>query len=148
MKLLIVARHGEYTDDHLDEYGIHQIGALTDKLRPLLRQASVRILTSTARRAQESANMLAQAFGVQAEAHDVLWSDEFHPENDSAVLQLIRSRGGDVDVLVLVTHFEYAQSVPECFSISELGVRLPSGPLRKGQAWVVDCQSKTITSIG
>ena len=148
MKLLIVARHGGYTNDHLDQDGIRQIGILTDKLRPVIGRSSVRILTSTAARAQESANILARAFGVQAEAHDVLWSDEHHPQNNSAALLLVQSRGGDVDILMLVTHFEYAKDFPGYFSTTHLGVRLPSVSIKTGQAWVLDCEKKTIIRIG
>lgn len=148
MKQLIVVRHGQYGhDDRLNDRGRTQIGALADKLKSLMNGATVMILTSTVDRARESAEILSSAFGVGFEEHEILWSENSHPEDLPGTLELVRSRKDNADVLVLVTHYEYVKEFPSYFAREELGTSMHSGLIEKGEAWVLDCLQKTLTHV-
>lgn len=149
MKNLVIVRHGLYgKNDRLNNYGRAQMSALAAKLKPLINGASVRILTSPAARARESAEILGAAFSVEIEEQEVLWSEGAHPENFPEALKLVRINKDKADVLMLVTHYEYAEGFPAYFSEQELGIALHSrSPVQKGQALVLDCLAKTLTHV-
>lgn len=138
MKQLIVVRHGQYGyDGRLNDCGRVQIGALADKLRSLINGVTVMILTSTVDRARESAEILGSAFGVGFEEHEILWSENSHPEDLPGTLELVRSRKDNADVLVLVTHYEYVEEFPSYFAREELGTSMHSRLIENGEAWVI-----------
>lgn len=148
MKLLVVVRHGQYgKDGRLDDRGRLQIDALAEKLKPLINGASVFILTSPTDRTCESAEILGHALGAPIEEHEVLWSEDSRPENFPGALALVRSRSDKALVLILVTHFEYAEGFPTYFAKMELGIQLRSRLIKTGEAWVLDCQQKTLTHV-
>lgn len=106
------------------------------------------ILTSIATRARESAEILGEIFGVEFEEHDVLWSGNRHSEDLPKALELVRSKKDDTDILVLVTHLEYVEEFPRYFGKNELGESsFPLDGVRKGEAWDIDCEAKTIAHI-
>ncbi len=143
LKKLIIVRHGSYgSDGYLTEYGQGQMGRLGAKLKTRI-EGKVRVLCSTAPRALQSARLLAQYFGVEVESHDKLWSDEGHPEDVDAALSLIAACD-DCDVLIVVTHFEYAIEIPSAYGKKVLGVpNFPRGEVEKGSCRVIDCKEKT-----
>lgn len=148
MKKLVLVRHGSYGgDDHLSSDGRRQIEALAKKLKTFVNGASIVILTSIADRARESAEILSSFFGVEHEQHEILWSENSHPEDFNGTLELIRSNSNKGDILILVTHYEYVEYFPSYFAEKELGAALHPRLIGKGEAWVVDCAEKTLTHI-
>ena len=106
MKILMIVRHGEYgNDDRLNEIGRRQIADLAEKLGGYTNGGSVLLLTSPADRAHESAEIIGFHFGVELEDHEVLWSDNRHSEDFPSALELIKSRQGDADILILVANW-------------------------------------------
>lgn len=148
MKRLVVVRHGEYgSGDHLNEEGRAQMNALAEKLKPLFSGCSVLVLTSTANRARESAEILTAAFSAACEAHEILLSESSHQEDLPGVYELVRSRQDLADVVMLVTHLEYARDFPSYFGEKQLETHWHQGELEKGEAKVIDCEFKTIRYV-
>ena len=147
MKQLILVRHGDYFGNSLSGYGRNQIKLLASKLKPFINGHSVAILTSTAGRACESADILGSFFGVDYEQHEVLWSENRHRENFVEALNLVRLNKNKADTLILVTHYEYVQKFPRYFAEKEMNVHFSSRLIGKGEAWVIDCQQKKIVHV-
>lgn len=148
MKHLIIARHGHFGLDYkLSDRGRAQIVILADKLRSFTEGKKALILTSPAPRAHESAKTLIAVLGIESEVHDILWSDEEHDWSMPKALDLIKSRQMVVDTLILMTHLEYVENLPYWFGKEFLQVELRSRDIDRGEAWVVDCQKKTLTHI-
>lgn len=147
MQQLIVVRHGQPgPDGRLNDLGRAQIGALAEKLKPIINEASVAVLSWTTDRARESAEILGTAFGVRFEAHEILWSENSRPEDLPGALALVKSQR-DKDVIILVTHYEYVEGFPAYFAEQELTTRLHPAMIGKGEAWVLDCLQKTLTHV-
>jgi len=148
MKKLIVARHGWCDlDEHLDDCGVKEIRILGDNIKKIADGERVLILSSTAPRGRESAEILSCCLGVGFEEYDILWSDNSHPENMPEVLKLVRSRKDEADVIILVTHYEYAGRFPAYFAKEELGENIPSSLIGNAEAWILDCENKILTRV-
>ncbi len=148
MKQLIVVRHGHYGyDDRLNDYGRNQIGMLAEKLKSTMNGETVMVLTSTADRARESAEIIGSVLCVGFEEYAILWSEACHPEDFPGTLELVRSFKDEIDVLVLVTHYEYVEDFPSYFAKKELGISMCSGLIEKGEAWIIDCLGKKLTHM-
>ena len=147
MKKLIIARHGEYDlgNGKLNSEGIKSITALSEEILLLAKNQKVVILSSTAFRALDSAEIIGEKLGISFEKEKVLWSDSDHYEDFEAALNLIRSYFEKVDILILVTHFEYVDLFPYYFARKQLNTQIKSYPINKGSAWCIDCIKKTIS---
>lgn len=145
MRTLIVVRHGEYGSDlRLCNSGRRQMEDLAQQLRPYTTGCRVRMLASSAPRASDSGTVLAAKLELDGfEQHEILWSDNDHYQDDAAVLALIREKFEGVDVLIIVTHLEYAETLPTVFGQEVLGVRFKMIDLGKGRCRVVCCEKKT-----
>lgn len=143
MKRLIIVRHGSYGDNgRLNDRGRSQIESLTKKIQAMVGSDSIVILSSTADRAQESAEILSQMSG-EFENHTVLWSESSRPPENQVVLDLVKTKR-EADTVILVTHYEYVDTFPRFFGIRELNTDLNSRVIEKGEAWIVDCENKTL----
>ncbi|TAK04126.1 hypothetical protein EPO34_03190 [Patescibacteria group bacterium] len=150
MDLLVIVRHGNYgADDRLNDLGRDQMRHLAELVRPDLAGRAVRLLSSTALRAVDSAEVLAQALALASfERHDLLWSDNRHREDYAAALALIREKSEGVDVLLVVTHLEYAGYLPTLFGKEVLQTCITERELRRGQGRSIRCVEKTATVLG
>lgn len=146
MKNLIIARHGLCAEDgNLDVCGKSQIVKLSIKLELVLTGGVVCVLSSTVDRAVQSARIISWSFGVaEAEAYEILVSP---PVDLGAVYRLVSQFKGLCTHLIIVTHSEYTKDLPAYFGRVALGVSFESHPLQPGQAWVIDCEEKTIRMI-
>jgi phosphohistidine phosphatase SixA len=151
MDKLILVRHGEY--DHVDgqyllnDKGLQQMLILAPKLKQLVGSTRAAVHTSSAPRATASAAPLADALGVRAEEHRELWSgnDGIGCNPDMrATLLLINEWGASCDVLVVVTHMEIVDRLPDIFVSHVFESWAPSVRINKGQAGVLDCATQTI----
>jgi len=149
MKKLVIVRHGTYgADDKLNDDGRKEINLLAENLKKVLFDGIVKVLTSPADRARESAEIICSVLGVgECEQHEVLWSDEDHLEDYDKAFDLIKDQAEDSDILILVTHFEYADHLPEYFAQEVLKKKINSWKIKKGEAFVLDCEKATLTHI-
>jgi len=145
MKRFIVIRHGNYDENtgRLDAFGRGQMTELAGELKPYL-VGPIRVLSSTARRALDSAEALTKAIGHEGfESHLVLWCDDRHPQDEDGAMKLIKEKSAGVETLIVVTHLEHAESLPSRFGREVLKARIDRRGLNKGWAFVVLCDEKT-----
>ncbi len=142
MQKLIVVRHGEYEGRQLTEQGRNQIAKLAPKLKARVEGATFIILASTSIRGQQSAEILAEHLGGEPELHEVLSSEPDHPHNHEALLELIKLRQNEADVLILVTHYEYAHGFPSYYAEKAFGENLQHHTVGNGQAVVLHCETR------
>ncbi len=142
MKTLVVVRHGTYSNGHLDSYGQGQMRNIGLSLKEVVNGSKPLILASTAPRAAESAEIIGELLGVTPEPHELLWSDDEHPQNFSGTLNLIKSKIGESECIILVTHLEYASWFPSYFGQKYLEVNFSDKEIGKGQAWIINCETK------
>ncbi|MBP6860542.1 MAG: histidine phosphatase family protein [Candidatus Pacebacteria bacterium] len=148
MKYLIIVRHGDYDTATLglSASGTEKIEMLTREL--CLRELGrLRILTSTAKRAVESAGILSLVSNSEPEQYALLRSDAAQDPDMPAALKLVKDRGADVDTLLIVTHQEYCDEFPSYFGKNELQTRFQVGSIDKGQAVIIDCATKTFERV-
>lgn len=144
MEKLIIVRHGDYDGGGLTELGQSQIVALAEKLKSVVNGGSVRVLSSSALRALKSAEIISVTLGLQFEVRGVLYSPPFDYEG---VLRLITESIDKYTTLLLVGHLECAECLPWYFGSKLLGKALESSKIKKGQALVIDCVSKSIEPV-
>ncbi|MAG59557.1 hypothetical protein CMO96_02085 [Candidatus Woesebacteria bacterium] len=148
MLKLIIFRHGEYefTGGSLIEDGISQVETTSKLLRELLANNSVTVLCSKKPRARESADIVGRILGVEPSDHECLYpiGTRQHEvcEEAVAVLQLLDQQ--DADIVILVTHKEYAEFLPGFFARERLEFDFPNIKCRKGQAVIIDCNEKNL----
>lgn len=148
MKKLIVVRHGSYGDNWcLNEHGQMEINKLAQFLKSHMHEESVLILTSNMVRASQSAKILGDILNAPTKEDRILFSDSWHPENISAVLELVNSLQQETDILILVTHFEHVVKFPPFFAKQKFGIDFRCNGIEKGEALVFDCEQRTIAHI-
>lgn len=147
MQRLIIVRHGDYGGRSLTAFGREDIAKLGERLKSTINGGRILILTSTAIRARESAEILSQILGVEIEENEILGSEDYM-EDMEATLGLVRSKKEAADVLILVTHMEFVEEFPSLFGKEELGVDyFPYRAIGKSEAWDINCEQKTITLV-
>jgi phosphohistidine phosphatase SixA len=150
MQKLIVVRHGDYGyNDRLSDFGKRQMQNIATQLKPHVDGKKVVVLSSVAERATDSADIITEQLGVPGyESHDVLWSENRHPENLPKAVELVQQHA-DTDVLILVTHLEYAERFPNHFLHTVLSTKdtFAARKVEKGQAIIIDCDNKTTQLI-
>lgn len=144
MKKLIVVRHApDGIGDRISDAGRAQMFRLAERIARHVDGGSLRLLTSTTGRARASAEVLAAYFLVEAEGHEVLWAERVRPMNLPAVFDLLGAK--DADVIIVVTHQDYAEYLPGYVSKRKFGVTPPlSDPVAKGNAVILDCEHQTL----
>jgi phosphohistidine phosphatase SixA len=149
MKYLVIIRHGDYVEEgRLSGNGRRQIEAIAEVLRPLAAGGRAQVISSTAIRAEESAEIIGAILALPVETNEILWSEEDHPEDFAALLELIRNRQDKADCLILVTHLEYTLSFPSYFAKREWRVEVPALGIQKGEGVVLCLADKTYKIIG
>ena len=145
MKKVILVRHGNCHEatGQLDDEGRAQIEILVEILRAHLNGRSVRMLSSTAARAVQSAEIIARRLAVEFERNESL---KYGLDDDlQKVWDLIKDDGHEV--AVLVAHKETAEFFPEFLRRKYLP-DLPSfdgrGRVQTGMAVVIDPEASTV----
>jgi len=121
-KRILIVRGGKYTHtcEGLNTLGVQQMQRTSEKIALAIGESMPLVLSSTARRSTQSANILAKRLGVEYEAHSSLWNGDGRHKNLPAVLGLVRSSMGRCEVLILVTHYSYTKLFPVYFVEKEL----------------------------
>ena len=145
---LIIVRHGDYDEySLLNDKGIGQMEGLATKFKKMVLNKSALFLTSSALRASESAKVLAKSLSLQFIEYKELWSDKNHFPKAKTVLEIIESHQDKVDILIIVTHLEYAEILPVYFGKKVLCKDWRVNEIKKGQAIEIDCQKKTLSYV-
>jgi phosphohistidine phosphatase SixA len=147
MEKVAVVRHGDYSGEELNDTGKFQ----ARKLGGLLEELSVHrslVLTSTAKRASQTAAIIARYLGSEIEEHELLWSDAMHKENLQAAYDLIHTNVEKTDLLVIVTHLEYGERLPY-FLVDKDWDKKPLSirSLQRGQGVILDYQLQQVSYI-
>jgi phosphohistidine phosphatase SixA len=143
MRYLVLARHGDYRNDQLSDYGRQQMSRMAERLKLILGDGKPLILSSTATRGWQSAEVLARGLGVSYERYDLLWSDNMHPMDLPAALELVRSRSDEADMVILVTHLEYTDQFPWYYADRTWSHELVYHGPDRGEALLIDCETIT-----
>lgn len=148
MRYLAVVRHGEYNDcgdndEHnaLSHHGEEQIAALAEKLKALANGSKAALMTSPALRAKQSAAIIGKKLDIVAEEHLAFWTDRDHHPDIQDALSLIKDKES-FDFVIIVAHLEYSSVLPCCFGPT-IGAEFRIGEIKKGNARVIDCHTKT-----
>lgn len=138
-KLLLV-RHGDYYNHNqrLNVNGVEQITSIASKLAQIVRDQRIQIISSTAKRASESADIIAKTLNCNYEQNEIFWSEDKHPEDFVSALNIIKSYSDTTDAIIIVTHFEYMAWFPRYFAREYLGKHIESYAIDKGSMWVLD----------
>lgn len=141
LSTVIIVRHPEYDSKSgsLTPEGIKQASSLamqiTDKI-PSIENAL--IVTSTAKRAVETADILSHALRVPVEQSDAFLTDAHTDEDIPAAIEFIKAKQDDYDVIIVVTHLEYADALPRACNHAFFGGSTGYFCcLQTGQAYIV-----------
>ncbi len=146
MKNIIIVRHGKYgRDGNLNEEGQSQIRSLAENIREHLGYSNI-IISSPAPIARQSADILADIFGITLEEHKVLYSKGYESVNLGETFELIESKK-EVDTIIVVTHLEYTEELPSCLANELFRKKIESEAVEKGHAWLLDCIDETLTYV-
>jgi len=140
MSNLVIVRHGEYGRDmRLNAKGRDQMYNMAEILQGVLaRKNTAHILSSTAPRALDSAKILSEIQNVPIEEHELLWSESGHPEDLDGAYGPIKSLQEKADLGIVVTHLEYAESLPPFLLEKEFNKFASSREVRKGEGVLLD----------
>jgi phosphohistidine phosphatase SixA len=149
-KLLIV-RHGDYDErtNALNEVGKKQMSDLGEQIREIKdkEKLSTLIITSTAFRAVESAEILTGIINAPVEKNNLLFYYTPSPKTSATDLQaisnLIDLKGKNIDMLILVTHIELCRELPVFIGRNKLNQGWAEEPIGKGEGWVIDLKAKS-----
>ena len=144
MKTLVVVRcfDLDFGTKSLTSHGNSEMQMLVDRLLPLFSGKKVHILSSVIQGAKDCAQILAKAFDVTVETHDLLGSNHSLAVKLPAALQFVKSKCLEADVLILVTHLEFCKEFPSYYSSEVLEVAIPPVDMEKGEAVIIDCNDK------
>lgn len=143
--ILIIVRHPDTKavgrELRISAEGAKQMGALVPALRRYLA-GKVRFLSSTAPRATDGASMLVELLGRQelVERHKELEITDPPRSTLADALRVVRAAidGDDgADVVVVVTHLDYAEDLPPAFAREVLGKEIPKVSMDHGQARLI-----------
>lgn len=123
MKHTIICRHGSYEPGpDLNAEGQEQIVRLVGLMHRFIKPGDrIRLITSSAPRAEQSATIVSRQLGISGtQSFDELWVDNDHSMDLQRALVLVRMCEQDTDVLIAMTHYEYASELPKHIA-NELG---------------------------
>ncbi|KKQ51141.1 MAG: Protein containing Phosphoglycerate mutase // Nucleotidyltransferase [Parcubacteria group bacterium GW2011_GWD2_38_11] len=149
LKKLIIIRHGMYGfDDRLNERGRQQMEELSKKINPLLEGEGTLLISSTAPRALDSADVLEEKlFFELREDLELFWSDNSHNWDIAAATEFILEKGKDYEVVVIVSHLEYCEYLPWRFMKKVFGVDFQGFSMNKGDACLCDLKEETLIKL-
>ena len=151
MKFLIVARHADYDKNNdVSPLGLEQMEKMIEALAAFVNGKKVLLLSSNAPRAYKCAKMISEKFKISFEEHKELWAKDRLEVDVDRLFELLQSKKGDFEIIILMTHLEYVEEFPAHFAHNVLSMDMssewPPIPL-KGEACVVDCLNKSFQII-
>ncbi len=150
MNRLVVAMHGDYNGIGLNDIGRQQMIDLGNKIKNTIKKdVRILILTATSDLSQESGEILSEILGATLERYKVLWFNcEQNPAILPEILDLVRSKKDNADIIILVTYRENSKEFPSYFGKNELKVGyFPMIEIGTGKGYDIDCKEKTFLYI-
>jgi phosphohistidine phosphatase SixA len=145
MKHLVVVRHGGYDSSGITEEGRQQTRELAASLtKKFGGDCKPIVLASDAKRARQTGEIIAEHFGVQAEARDELNIDEYHDHHGlvAKAMEIIRQKAEGHDVVIVVTHYATTVALPKGFFEEFLGKQIDYlGEADYSHAHILDCET-------
>ena len=131
MKKLFLVRHADYsggTDPGLSEFGREQSLRLANRIKANLNGGDVVIWVSTAKRAQETAQIIKQEMQLaDLFVNEKLWSDNRHPHDFNWLKDQLDNFNGEN--LIIVSHLEYVRQFPGRLGFSQNNAGYAEGVL-------------------
>jgi len=148
MRHLFVIRHGHYAGRDLSDRGREQISHIAEDMKAIIGEMhnGHYLLSSTAPRAEQTAEIIAQAFGLEAfDKDERLWTGGGYisPEEVEAIDGMIAPHKDKHDIVTISTHYEVVGSYPSHIAKTLFGrdeyIRRPE----KGEGVHLDLEAKT-----
>jgi phosphohistidine phosphatase SixA len=161
MDYLIIARHGSYDPDKgsLNRFGQKDIGFLAEKINQLNLGGLIHIISSSAPRAKESAEIVKQSLEstpnlyniTPIQFEDLLWSSPDRPITNGyfnlnqlpEIVCLIES--SDAETVIVMTHDPLASALPNLYMKNMGKEEIYS--IDKAEAVYIDIKNKTASKI-
>lgn len=149
MKHLFIVRHGNYGMRDLTESGISQIKQITKDMRIIVGKnySGYYLLSSTAPRAEQTADIIAKAFGLERfDRNNKLWTrggEDLSLENLEEIDGMIAPHQEKHDIVTIVTHEEVVLSYPEYCLKQLLSKDDKIGYIDKGEGIHLNLERKT-----
>lgn len=147
IEMVIACRHGEYLDNGLlTSEGIEQSQVLARRIKELVNGQKVTLFTSPAKRAVNTAAILAKELELSANPIlcNVLYSEEYYDGEQKRLAMLEHVQEG---VIVAVTHYESPSGIVNAFSRAVFGKRVDPAEIFKGEAIVLCLKTGEISLI-
>ena len=149
MKHLFVIRHGDYDWEDLSDYGKKQIERIAKDMKAIVGEIhnGHYLLSSTAPRAEQSAQIIAKAFGLEAfDKDERLWTDgghDLYQDELETIDEMIAPHKDKHDIVTIATHYEVVGSYPRHIVKTLFGrdehIRQP----KKGEGVHLDLEART-----
>ena len=113
LKTLTIVRHGDYSGENLNSYGMQQMENIAKEIKEKIGKVPVIILTSAAPRAKQSADVIGKVFDLDvAHVSESFWSDNRHYQDDNKFLEELENNIGEAEHAIVVSHLEYVEYIP------------------------------------
>ena len=118
MRHLFVIRHGDHNWEDLSNRGRDQIEKIAEEIKAIVGEIhnGHYLLSSTAPRAEQSAQIIAKAFGLEVfDKDERLWTsrgDDLYQKELEAIDGMIAPHKDKYDIVTIVTHYEVVGSYP------------------------------------
>ena len=141
MGAFIVAWHPDYGScGYINGLGRVQTRRLIEAVKPYLPylESTASLFSSPATRAVEMAELIAKAYGLCVESSPLLWPEHSTLDDLTAMCNLMHQRAEQQDVVIVVTHLDYIESMAILLStLRHLPYEEPL-QLQRGQALVLE----------
>jgi len=142
VKKLIILRHGNYNSSGLTGDGMRQIRSVSPKIAEEIGNSQdACIISSTAIRAKQSADILSKILGIPYVENGKLHTEGGDLELDQSeeMLRIIDSCPNAY--LIFVSHHEAAKYFPAILGKKKLQCFFSVFSIEKGEAKVIDCEA-------
>ena len=147
MKYLFILRHGRHNaEGRLSDEGRQDMARVAAVIKELIGDKTVCVLASAAPRADDSASVIAEVLGVPHETDMALWVDNHHPKDLHAALVAIQARMPKADVLVVITHLDYANELPRVVG-GLVRLDIPVQNKQYAQGTYIDFAARTVAAV-
>ncbi|MGE0792733.1 MAG: hypothetical protein AB7V77_00975 [Candidatus Woesearchaeota archaeon] len=155
MKHLFIGRHASYdSEGRISAEGKKELDFLSEQIKQVLNGGSAHIVTSTAPRALDSAEVLKKNLNATVVEEPYLWSGTDAPEdsfytdrNYDRVVDIINKHKDNADAVIVLSHLEVVDDVPRGYACRELGIYNSIGSISKGEAYYFNLEKKEVSAL-
>lgn len=143
MRQFIIARNADHLigeDGSISSAGIRQMLCLGNEIKARVRSDSILILTSAIRYAQESAWALSEIIPVSVKVDPIFSQHGYFEEDIDEAWETILNHAPMAETVIVMTHIEFTQTLPEVYFREMYGVKRKFGWLETGCAYCLEGQ--------